>query len=43
MANNNGVDVAVVEKTLKNYAELMQQGKGEEDISALYRLKVENK
>jgi len=43
MAKQNGADVTGVEITLKQYAELMQQGLGEEDISVLYRLKIENK
>jgi 3-hydroxyisobutyrate dehydrogenase len=34
-----GVDAELVDKTLKDYSDLMEQGYSEEDISALYRLK----
>jgi 3-hydroxyisobutyrate dehydrogenase len=34
-----GVHAELVDKTLKEYADLMEQGCGDEDISALYRLK----
>lgn len=40
MAKHNGTDLALVEKTLEDYRQLMAQGYGEEDISALYRLKM---
>jgi len=39
MATKLGVFLPVAEITLADYAELMRQGHGEEDISALYRLK----
>ena len=39
MMNDLGVHAELVEKTLTEYAELMTQGHGDEDISALYRLK----
>lgn len=39
MAQQNGVHSYLVEKTLIDYEKLMEQGFGEEDISALYRLK----
>jgi 3-hydroxyisobutyrate dehydrogenase len=38
-ANELGVPLPLAETTLADYAELMRQGHGEEDISALYRLK----
>ncbi|KAB7623984.1 NAD(P)-dependent oxidoreductase [Alkalilimnicola sp. S0819] len=39
MLEARGVALPVVEMTLKHYERLMEQGHGEEDISALYRLK----
>ena len=39
MARQNGADIALAEKTLANYEQLMAEGFGDEDISALYRLK----
>ncbi len=39
MAQQTGASSKLLEKTLANYEELMEQGFGEEDISALYRLK----
>lgn len=39
MARDLGYALPVTEQTLKEYAVLMEQGHGEEDISALYRLK----
>jgi 3-hydroxyisobutyrate dehydrogenase len=33
------VPLSVVESTLRDYAQLLREGHGEEDISALYRLK----
>lgn len=39
MAEQIGVDASLTEKTLADYQKLMAQGHGEEDISALYRLK----
>lgn len=39
MAERSGLNLALVEKTLDDYQQLMTQGYGEEDISALYRLK----
>jgi len=38
-ANKLGVFLPITEITLADYAELMRQGYGDEDISALYRLK----
>jgi 3-hydroxyisobutyrate dehydrogenase len=39
MADRAGTRLPVVETTLRDYAELIAQGHGDEDISALYRLK----
>lgn len=39
MAQQAGMDCSLTESTLNDYANLMQQGFGDEDISALYRLK----
>jgi 3-hydroxyisobutyrate dehydrogenase len=39
MAAERGAELPVVESTLKQYAELIAQGFGDEDISAIYRLK----
>lgn len=39
MAQKLGLSMPLSETTLHDYAELMAQGHGEEDISALYRLK----
>ncbi|QFY45177.1 NAD(P)-dependent oxidoreductase [Candidatus Methylospira mobilis] len=39
MAERAGMKLPVAETTLHHYKQLMQQGHGEEDISALYRLK----
>lgn len=39
MAQESGASVSLVEKTLCDYEQLMLQGFGDEDISALYRLK----
>jgi 3-hydroxyisobutyrate dehydrogenase len=39
MARKNGADTALTEATLVNYEQLMAEGFGDEDISALYRLK----
>ncbi len=39
MAERCGGHLSVVDKTLADYAELMAQGHGDEDISALFRLK----
>ncbi|MDD9892069.1 MAG: NAD(P)-dependent oxidoreductase [Gammaproteobacteria bacterium] len=39
MAEASGVPTRVVEETLADYQQLMEQGFGDEDISALYRLK----
>ena len=36
----NGTDIPLGEMTLEHYRELMQAGYGDEDISALYRLKA---
>lgn len=41
MAEAHGVALPVVEMTLHHYQKLMEQGYGEEDISALHRLKQE--
>lgn len=41
MAASQGVALPLVEMTLKHYERLMQEGHGEEDISALYRSKRE--
>lgn len=40
MAQQNGAAVPLVEATVNDYAQLMAQGFGAEDISALYRLKI---
>ena len=39
MAARHGVELPVVESTLANYATLVEQGHGDEDISVLFRLK----
>lgn len=39
MAANAGIRASVIEQSLADYAELMQQGFGDEDTSALIRLK----
>lgn len=39
MATAMGVPLPIVEMTLADYQQLMDEGRGEEDISALYRLK----
>jgi 3-hydroxyisobutyrate dehydrogenase len=39
MAEQSGMDLSLVKKTLMDYQKLMEQGYGEEDISALYRLR----
>jgi 3-hydroxyisobutyrate dehydrogenase len=39
MARLNGTDTTLIEMTLENYEQLMKEGFGDEDISALYRLK----
>lgn len=39
MAKQTGTSINLFEKTLGDYEKLMEQGFGEEDISALYRLK----
>jgi len=39
MAAQLGVSLPVVETTLADYAQLIEQGHGDEDISSLYRLK----
>lgn len=39
MAEQAAVTCSLTEATLRDYAELMRQGYGDEDISALYRLK----
>jgi 3-hydroxyisobutyrate dehydrogenase len=39
MARINGSDTTLIEMTLANYEQLMMEGLGDEDISALYRLK----
>jgi 3-hydroxyisobutyrate dehydrogenase len=39
MAAEQGAELPVVESTLRQYAELIAQGFGDEDISAIYRLK----
>jgi 3-hydroxyisobutyrate dehydrogenase len=39
MAATWGMSLPLVEMTLDNYQRLMEAGHGEEDISALYRLK----
>lgn len=41
MADAHGVALPVVEMTLHHYQRLMERGHGEEDISALFRLKRE--
>ena len=41
MAAASGVALPVVEEVLREYAELIRRGHGDEDISALYRLKRE--
>jgi 3-hydroxyisobutyrate dehydrogenase len=39
MAAAHGASLPVVESTLEEYARLIEQGHGDEDISAVYRLK----
>ena len=39
MAEKNSADLAIVNKTVKDYQQLMSEGFTDEDISALYRLK----
>ncbi|MEN8260443.1 MAG: NAD(P)-dependent oxidoreductase [Pseudomonadota bacterium] len=39
MAEKTGITLPLVNATLRDYETLMQQGHGDEDISALYRLK----
>lgn len=39
MAGQIGVETTLIDMTLKDYENLMAQGHGDEDISALYRLK----
>jgi len=39
MAADAGIRASVIEQSLADYAELMQQGFGDEDTSALIRLK----
>lgn len=39
MAARRGARLPVVDSTLQEYAELIAQGFGDEDISAIYRLK----
>jgi 3-hydroxyisobutyrate dehydrogenase len=39
MAEQSGISSGIVNKTLKDYQQLMTKGFGDEDISALYRLK----
>ena len=39
MAAQHGAQLPVVESTLAQYAELIIKGFGDEDISAIYRLK----
>jgi 3-hydroxyisobutyrate dehydrogenase len=40
MAAERGAQLPVVESTLAQYAQLIVQGFGDEDISAIYRLKA---
>lgn len=40
MADNCQIELPLVDKTLHDYENLMQQGFGDEDISALFRLKA---
>lgn len=40
MANQNGASLPLVDVTVQEYAQLMAEGHGDEDISALYRLKL---
>lgn len=42
MAKQNEVTLPLVEQTLQDYAKLMADGYGNEDISTLYRLKVKD-
>lgn len=39
LARDAGIDRSIIEKSLSDYAELMKQGRGDEEISALIRLK----
>jgi len=39
MATQSGVSIPLAAKTIKDYEQLMREGYGDEDISALYRLK----
>jgi 3-hydroxyisobutyrate dehydrogenase len=40
MAAKHGAQLPVVESTLVQYAQLIVQGFGDEDISSIYRLKA---
>ena len=39
MAERHGVQLPLVEATLRHYAQLIEQGHGDEDISTIFRLK----
>jgi 3-hydroxyisobutyrate dehydrogenase len=39
MAARHGVELPVVETTLRHYERLIEQGHGDEDISTIFRLK----
>ncbi len=39
LAHAAGTDHSIIDKSLQDYADLMQRGHGDEDISALIRLK----
>jgi 3-hydroxyisobutyrate dehydrogenase len=39
MAARHGVQLPVVETTLLHYRQLIEQGRGDEDISTIFRLK----
>jgi 3-hydroxyisobutyrate dehydrogenase len=40
MVTQSGVAIPLAEMTITDYEQLMSEGYGDEDISALYRLKV---
>ena len=42
MAQDLGITLPLTETTRKHYVQLLQQGYGDDDISALYRLKRPN-
>ena len=39
-ANTDGAELPIAERVIRDYEQLMQEGHGDEDVSALYRLKL---